>query len=194
MSMLSTVMIFLSPAFGQASDAARLHLRMERPLRAVVDLRAGVASAPGLDAEAAGQFCGRVSPHRRWAVEACGGGAGVLHNRDGVDFAHFRLRAEPWQRHRGDTTWAIGVSGGLAEVQASRDAPGFRLGPAKEGQVEAAGPEVAVGLTSRRGSEKSGLWVMDLTAGVAHIEGAPAVMGVDSPVVPFVGLTMGIGL
>tara|TARA_B100000530_G_scaffold98734_1_gene61212 strand:- start:527 stop:1102 length:576 start_codon:yes stop_codon:yes gene_type:complete len=188
------LIVWLSVGQADAGEGVRLYGATARPGRTVFDLRVGVMTAPGLGQEAMGQICGSVRPVRRLGVEACGNGAGVLHNRGGADFAHFRLKAEPWQQQHKQTTWALSFAAGFAEVQRSADAPGFRFGEAGEGQVEAAGPEVAIGLSSRRKTGGPGHWVMDLTAGVAHIEGAPAVMDVSGPMVPFVALTMGAGI
>lgn len=185
------LLLGLAPA--QASEGPRLHATVPRTDRTYVDLRVGVLAAPGLAPEAMGQICGTVTPIRRLGIEACGNGSGVLHNRGGADFAHFRLKATALEQRRGQTTWALNMGVGFAEVQRAADAPGFRFGPADDGQVEAAGPEVAVGVSSRGRASGSGHWIVDLTAGVAHIDGAPVVMGVSGPVVPFVGLTMGAG-
>lgn len=178
---------------ARAGEGPRLRTTVKRPDRTYVDLRVGVLAAPGLGPEAMGQICGTITPMKRIGIEACGNGAGVLHNRGGSDFAHFRLRATAWEQQSRDATWSLNMAAGFAEVQRSADAPGFRFGAAEDGQVEAAGPEVAVGLSTRRQAGGVGHWVVDLTAGVAHIDGAPAVMGVSGPVVPFVGLTMGAG-
>ncbi len=192
--MLWTLIALLSIGRADAGEGVRFYGATARPERTFFDLRVGVMTAPGLGPEAMGQICGSVRPVRRLGIEACGNGAGVLHNRGGADFAHFRLKAEPWQQQINRTTWALSLAAGFAEVQRSADAPGFRFGEAGEGQVEAAGPEVAIGFSSRRKTGGGGHWVVDLTAGLAHIEGAPAVMDVSGPNVPFVGLTMGVGI
>ena len=181
----------LDPAY--AGEDLRLRTTVQRTDRTYADLRVGVLAAPGLAPEAMGQICGTVTPIQRLGIEACGNGAGVLHNRGGADFAHFRLKATVLEQRRRQTTWALNMGAGIAEVQRDADAPGFRFGSADDGQNEAAGPEVAIGVSSRGRTGGSGHWLVDLTAGVAHIDGAPVVMGVSGPVVPFVGLTMGAG-
>jgi hypothetical protein len=187
-------LVLLTLGLAQADDGVRLAASVPVTQRTIFDLRLGALAAPGLGPDTVGQACGRLQPLRRVSVEACGNGAGVLHDQAGADFAHFRLTAAAWQRRARGVDWSLGVGGGIAEVQRSKDAPGFRFGAARAEQVEAAGAEATLGLTARRHNEGVGHWVMDLTAGVAHIPGAPAVMGAAGPTVPFVGLSMGAGI
>ena len=189
---LPLLLLTLTPA--QADDGLRLEAKVSAAERTFFDLRLGAHAAPGLGADALGQVCGRLQPSRRVSLEACGNGAGVLHHKTGADFAHFRLTGAPWQQRIQGMDWSLGIGGGIAEVQRASDAPGFRFGPAGAGQVEAAGPEVTLGLTGRRHNDGLGHWVVDLSAGVAHIPGAPPVMGVTSPTIPFVGLSVGAGI
>jgi len=157
--------------------------------RPIANLRGGLGSG----AEGAlPVICGEITPTRRLSVEGCGNGAGVLHHRDVPDMAHFRARVAVLQRAAGRLEADLVVGAGLAEVQASADAPGFRFGPAAEGQVEAAGPEVSTGARGRYWFADGTYLTVDATIGVATIPGAPTAVG-TGPTIGFGGLTAGLG-
>ncbi len=84
-----------------------------------------------------------------------------------------------------------GAAGGAAALAAA-DAPGFRFGPAAEGQVEAAGPEVSTGARGRYWFADGTYLTVDATIGVATIPGAPTAVG-TGPTIGFGGLTAGLG-
>ena len=86
----------------------------------------------------------------------------------------------------------LGFGAGVAVVQASADVPGFRFGPAAEGQVEAAGPEVSTGARGRYWFADGTYLTVDATIGVATIPGAPTAVG-TGPTIGFGGLTAGLG-
>ena len=130
---------------------------------------------------------------RRFSAEACGNGSGVLHQADGPDVAHFRLRAAPLIQESGRLRSMMMVGVGFTEVQSTADTPGFKFGSANEGQVEAAGPEVSIGYKGRYWVTRKNHVAVDVVAGTAYVPGAPEGMGWASPVVPFVSLTTGMG-
>lgn len=158
-------------------------------------LRAGADARPDGDDTGPGRpvLCGEYQPWRRVGFEACGNGAGFLHQAQVTDMAHFRVRGmgPQWRRARSDLTLLGGV--GFAEVQSTADALGFRFGAASEGQVEAAGAEAAIGLRGQYWMGDRSALVLDITVGSAHIPGAPEVVGTPGPWVPFGSLTAGIG-
>lgn len=141
-------------------------------------------------------LCAEGSPLSFLSIEACGNGAGLLHQDEGVDFAHFRAKARlaGMRSGRGTLDWLAGA--GFAEVQRTSDEPGFRFGrPTEPEPVEAAGPELSMSLKGRYYADPGARTYLsaDLNAGVAAIPGAPAVMGRGGPVVPFAAFTVGLG-
>jgi hypothetical protein len=191
------VLIFL--LFASFSTAVADESLMRAEVRSLwkhplFDLRVGFMSVDELAPEQAPYMCGAVNPLSWLSVEACGNGAGILHQKDIADFAHFRLRAETVKLTEGRVETALMTGVGFAEVQRSADAPGFRFGGAESGQVEAAGPEVSMGVRMRMWSSNQVYMVVDADAGLAHIPGAPEVMGAQDAHVPFGALTIGMGL
>ncbi len=160
----------------------------------VFDLRLGADSMGVGQPQVQPYFCGEVSPMAVLSIEACGNGSGILHRVDGPDVVHFRMRTRVLGHRRGmvDTAALLGV--GFTEVQRSLDKPGFRFGSASEGQVEASGPEVSIGVKARYWLGGRSYLTGDLTAGSGYVVGAPMVMGWSSPVVPFASVTVGMGL
>lgn len=158
----------------------------------VFDLRIGV------DSTARGQhpyLCAEVYPARIFSIEACGTGSGILHQGTGADMMHLRARGTVLHRsiQRLGLDWVVGA--GIAEVQRTTDAPGFRFGAQEAGAVEAAGPEVSTSVKGRLFLDKGGRTYAtgDLNLGAAIIPGAPEVMGTETPLVPFTTLTIGLG-
>jgi hypothetical protein len=180
-----------------AAHAGGLQSRFDLPRpvagHAIFDLRLGVDGVVTGDQELRPYVCGELTPFKRVGIEACGNGSGVLHQSDGPDVAHFRLRGAPLAFEDGRTHGMVMVGVGFTEVQRSADRPGFRFGAASEDQVEAAGPEVSVGIKGRYWVSPHSHIAVDLVAGTAYIPGAPTVMGWASPVVPFVSLSTGMG-
>ena len=160
---------------------------------AVFELRAGVNGVAQREGPMRPYLCAEASPLRRLSVEACGNGSGVLHQAEGPDVAHFRLRGAPLVHETGRLRAMMMVGVGITEVQSTADRPGFKFGSANEAQVEAAGPEASVGFKGRYWMTRQSHVSVDVVAGTAYIPGAPAVMGWASPVVPFVSLTTGMG-
>ena len=179
---------------AQASDV-QLRSEVPRPLagHAVFDLRVGMDLGNPSDGAPLPVVCAEGMPHRRWSIEACGNGFGILHQGDDPDMAHFRVRGAPLVMTDGRWMGQLMVGVGFAEVQRSADQPGFRFGDAQTGQVEAAGPEASLGVKGRFWVTDKSHIAMDLVAGAAYIPGAPVVMDWQSPMVPFASLTTGMG-
>lgn len=141
-------------------------------------------------------LCAEGAPTRWLSFEACGNGAGFLHQDPSPDMAHFRALGRLAGFGAGRGSIDLRVGGGFAEVQRGADAPGFRFGPAREADpVEAAGPEASASLKGRWWLDGAGraYLVGDLAAGVALIPGAPDVFGRGGPAVPFAAFTAGLG-
>ena len=157
-----------------------------------VQLRTGVEQriqSPSPDWPASITFCGEVRIAGPLSIAACGNGAGILHQRDVADVAHFRLQGLSPEVQRGGWNGRGYVGGGIMEIQRGPDAPGFRFGPGEAGQVEAAGPG-ELGASAEPGRHTSHLgpvwWV-------AHVPGAEVVFGIEQTVLPSIGLTVGVG-
>ena len=158
-----------------------------------VQLRTGVEQriqSPSPDWPASITFCGEVRIAGPLSFAACGNGAGILHQRDVADVAHFRLQGLSPEVQRGGWNGRGYVGGGIMEIQRGPDAPGFRFGAGEAGQVEAAGPEVSLGLRLNRADTPV---ILDLSGGVAHVPGAEVVFGIEQTVLPSIGLTVGVG-
>ena len=158
-----------------------------------VQLRTGVEQviqSSATDLPAGLTFCGELRIVGPISMAACGNGSGILHQREMADVAHFRLQGMSSALERGTWLGHAYVGGGIMEVQRGQDAPGFRFGAGVEGQVEAAGPELSMGLRLQRRDRPL---LMDVTGGVAHIPGAVAVLDTETTVLPSVGITIGLG-
>ena len=162
--------------------------------RAVADLRLGVDGLGQGDERVMPYVCGEVMPLPRLSLEGCGNGSGIWHQVDGPDLAHFRVRATLSRRQQGVVEQSVVAGIGVMEVQRTVDRPGFRFGQASTEAVEAAGPEASLGLKGRYWVMTGGYVTADIVGGVAHVPGAPAVMGWSGPVVPFASVSVGLGL
>lgn len=159
--------------------------------RPVFDMRVGVDSS----ARAAMPYiCAEGYPLSRVSLEACGTGAGVLHQGPAAEMAHFRGRFTALEHETGRLQGGLLLGAGVAEVQSGADAPGFRFGEAQsDDQVEAAGAELSASLKGRIWVDERAYIVADLNAGAAFIPAAPTVMGAEGPVLAFGALTLGLG-
>lgn len=187
------ILVLLFPLTALAEPT--LQSLVPRPLlgHPVFDLRFGAGVATGTSGGPL-IVCAQARPMARLAVEACGNGAGWLHDGDVPDFAHFRLRGVVATRSWGTVEGEVVALAGLAELQSGADSPGFQLGTPTVGDpVEAAGPEAALAVQARAWVHERAYVTADLTAGAAHIPGAPAVAGTAGPVVAFGALTVGAG-
>ena len=159
----------------------------------VFDFRVGVDR---LDARHP-QLCAELTPLAWVSVEACGTGAGFLHQDPNArDMAHFRARFRAAKAQMGRFTTDLLLGAGFAEIQTTADQPGFLFGNARsEDQVEAAGPEASASLKGRFWVDRGGRTYLtaDLNAGAAVIPAAPTVIGRGGPIVPFAALTVGYG-
>lgn len=170
---------------------------LPRPVagHALLELRGGPStpSGPNLPIQRA-TLCGELTPLRRVGLESCGNGAGTLHNDQVADFFHVRARLTALELSRGRAEGALIVGLGVAEVTRTADAPGLRFGEASEANpIEAAGGELSFSAKGRWWFAEKAHLVTDLNLGVAHIPGAPAVVGTRGSAVPFAGLTAGLG-
>ncbi|MEQ1568042.1 MAG: hypothetical protein ABMA64_20550 [Myxococcota bacterium] len=145
-------------------------------------------------------LCAEGSPTAWLSLEACGTGAGILHQDPAPDMAHFRARGRVLGASSGRRSADWWVGAGFTEVQRTTDAPGFDFGrpepgPSGEAPIEAAGPEVSTGVKGRYWFDPGARAFLsaDLHLGAAVIPGAPAVMDSPGPVVPFGAFTVGVG-
>lgn len=187
------ILALVSTALAQATASAAF---VPAPVakHPVLEVRLGADStATGPDEPWHPTVCAEVSPLDRLSVEACGNGAGFLHQDDVSDMAHFRARYAPVRARRGRAQLDGLVGAGFAEVQRPGDTPGFRFGEVEEGAVSAAGAELSAGAKGRYWFDPHAFFLVDLTGGAAWVPGAPAVLGQDSPLVPFAALTVGMG-
>ena len=161
-------------------------------LRAGVSL-ASVTPSPSLSQAPSLQICGELRLWSKLSVEGCGNGLGVFQNTTLSDIAHFRAKWSLWQKSAGSAVFASGIGVGFTELQRGPDKPGFLFGSAAEDQTEAAGPELSASFSSRQQISKDVYMLIDLSAGLSHIPGAPIVMGSESPTMLFTAATVGIG-
>jgi hypothetical protein len=140
------VIALLAVAWGQEpAEVVRQTTFVRRPLagRPIADLRVGAQAADGTTPF----LCAELTPVAWFGVEGCGTGAGILHQSDGFDMAHFRARVRALHREikRSDVDLLVGA--GFAEVQRGQDEAGFRFGrPAGSGRRRGRGRrDLAVG-------------------------------------------------
>lgn len=187
-----TALLLLSVAHAQDGGTdSRAFVPAPVAGRPVFDLRVGVDSS----ARAAMPYiCAEGYPLDRLSLEACGTGAGFLHQGPAAEMAHFRGRFTALEADHGRAEGGLLLGAGFAEVQVAQDQPGFRFGAAQsEDQVEAAGPEVSASLKGRLWVDERAYLVADLNAGAAYVPAAPTVMGAGGPVLAFGALTLGLG-
>jgi hypothetical protein len=161
---------------------------------AVVELRVGVdaASADMDDAPTRPVICGEVTPWGRVGFEGCGTGAGVLHQDNAPDMAHFRVRVAVLQRSRGRVEGALIAGAGWAEVQRTADEAGFKFGEAEADQVEASGGELSISAKGHLWMQEQTYLSIDANVGAALIPGAPTAVGSD-PLIGFGLISAGLG-
>ena len=164
-------------------------------------LKRGIAGHPVLDMRIGGgntrsdhpTICLEGYPLSKLSVEACGTGQGVLHHDGSPDMAHFRGRFTAWDKQSPKGDFGLLVGAGVAEVQSTDDAAGFKFGAQQGEQIEAAGPEASVSMKGRFWTTKHSYVTADATVGGAWIAGAPAVLDQEKPTVPFASVTVGLG-
>ncbi|MCA9705368.1 MAG: hypothetical protein KDK70_05945 [Myxococcales bacterium] len=152
------------------------------------ELRGVVLPGPFLGAA---YLCGDLRLRSRIALVGCGTGSGFLTRpeaQQGVrasELAHFRLDWSALQRRRSRVFLGVGI----AEAELTTDRLGLVFSPAvDEGDVEAAGAELAGGLDLRAQAWSTTFFVRT-TMGMAWIPGWTSLTG-RAPAVPFALLTM----
>lgn len=191
------VLLTLTLAVAHAADAPASVAVVPRPFfgHPVFELRGGVdTTALGRDDAPLPTICAEVSPLDRLSVEACGNGAGVLHQADVPDTMHIRMRYAPLRVRRGMGEASLVFGAGITEVTSGMDAPGLRFGPATSAdQVEAAGTELSTAVKARRWLGTRGYVTFEIGGGAAWIPAAPTVVGTQGPIVGFGAVTVGAG-
>lgn len=156
----------------------------------LLELRGGVDS---MSEGRAPMICMEIGAWTYLAVEACGSGAGILHDQDIAEMVHFRLEGTIPVVRQGRFELVVQPGLGFAEVQTGRDEGGFLFGPARtDDQNEGAGPEATASAKSRVWFHERAYGTAELSTGVAWIESAPTVLG-GSTIVPSVTFTLGLG-
>lgn len=194
MRFLTVIATLMLAAQADAADPVEVcsEIFVPRPVAgyAVFELRSGLSNVGPADHP---YICAEVKPLERFGFEACGNGAGILHQANVPDLAHFRGRGTVWQHQ--DERWSgyavLGV--GLAEVQRQADRPGFALTDEGEGAIEAAGPEISASAQGRYWIDEKAYAVVDANVGIAYVPGAGSVIGRGGPAVPFLLVTAGLG-
>lgn len=190
-------MLLLALLPAAAAQAVRSQTFTPAPVldHPVLEVRLGADSGAVGEGEGLQRpiICAEVSPLARLSVEACGNGAGFLHDDQVSDMAHFRARYAAWMARRGRLEGAALAGAGFAEVQRPGDAAGFDFGEVQEGAVEAAGAELSLGARGRYWFDPKAFLTVDVTAGGAWVPGAVEVLDQESPLVPFGALTVGVG-
>ena len=126
-------------------------------------------------------------------LEACGTGAGILHDDTSAEMAHFRVKGRLLQL--GFEGWSVeALAGlGLAELQLGRDTPGFRLTDAGPANTNTAGPEGTLHLAAKADAGGGFDVVADLALGVAYLPFAPEISQTFDTILPTVSLSLGLG-
>lgn len=181
-----------SAAWAQEPVEVKSEAFVARPIagHSIFELRSGLSNVGPADHP---YICAELRPLKRFGFEACGNGAGFLHQANVPDLAHFRGRGTVWEKSEERWSGSAVIGAGLAEVQRRSDRPGFVLGDEGEGAIEAAGPEVSASAQGRYWLDERAYAVVDANVGVAYVPGAPSVIGRGGPVVPFLLVTAGIG-
>lgn len=186
--------MLLTSLSAEAAEVVRVETEVFRPAPvagySVFEIRSGLSTVGPADHP---YICAELRPLERVSFEACGNGAGFLHNAPVPDLAHFRARAAVWREQRERWSGALVIGAGLAEVQRTADRPGFVLDDPGPGAVEAAGPEVSASASGRYWFDERAFAVVDANVGVAYVPGAPSVIGYGGNAVPFLLITAGVG-
>jgi hypothetical protein len=158
------------------------------PARTYVDLRVGASSG---NRNGKPEICLEGTPLAFLSLEACGTGAGILHESRDPEMAHFRAKIRPFQWVAGEFTFDVLFGVGIAEYQIDRDAPGFRFTDTGKDRVETAGPELSghlrVLLPIVFGIEA----IADLAVGAAYLRHAPDLVVPASQFQPTISLGIG---
>lgn len=154
------------------------------------NLRIGGAMGAG---QGRPEICGEFLPLTFLAVEACGSGAGILHDEPIHQAMHVRAKVSPWR-------WALGeflleplFGFGMIELQVGEDQPGFRFGDTGPDNLETAGFEVMGGLRTLLPVGGDFELVADLSVGVGYTPHAPQLIHPHPRTPAFGSFTVGFG-
>lgn len=180
-----------APAEAQHLDRRAVIETPAKAPRNYVNLRVGASSG---DRNGRPQICLEGSPLAWLSVEACGTGAGILHDDPAPEVAHFRAKLR-FLRAVMSGGWALEAFGGagIAEFQVGRDQAGFDFsGPGATGN-ETAGPEASAHLRAIVPLASGFDMVAEITAGAAWIPAGPELALPLATFQPSIGLSIGAG-
>ena len=136
-------------------------------------------------------LCLELALWHKVSVEGCGTGSGVLHEDEGGEMAHFRAKWTAWTERVGRGSLLVQPGVGFAELELSRDEPGFQFG-SPDG-TSAAGAEGALSLQYLMPLQRGLELVASTAMGVAYIRGARELPGSPSRTQTFASLELGVG-
>jgi len=187
------LLALLFPLSATAEPAVTRRLEPEAPREEVRNwgnLRVGGALGAG---EGRPELCGEFAPLAFLAVEACGTGAGILHD-DPIDQAmHVRAKLRLLRFAAGEILLEPLVGAGLIELQLGEDDPGFRFGDTGPRGVETAGVEVMGGLRALFSLGAGFELIGELSGGVGYTPHAPELIRPMTRTPVFGALTVGVG-
>ena len=129
----------------------------------------------------------------RVSVEACGTGAGFLHNEAAPDMAHFRVKSRIWEWAQAAWGLQILAGAGFAELQLGRDRPGFRFGDAGPDKTDTSGPEGSLHVRGIFDMEWGIEVLAEVAGAVAYLPAARSLIPSKHPVQPSVSFSLGFG-
>ncbi len=138
------------------------------------------------------ELCGEVAPLSFLSVEACGTGAGILHDEPIRQAMHIRAKLALHRFSLGDFLLEPLVGAGMIELQVGKDEAGFRFGDAGRG-IETAGVEVMGGLRALLPIGLGLELVGEFSTGVGYVPHADELIEPQARVPGFAGLTAGVG-
>ena len=139
------------------------------------------------------EICGEFAPLAMLSLEACGTGAGILHDEPVDQSMHVRAKLRLIRFTLGDLLLEPLVGAGMIELQLGEDDPGFRFGDAGPRGVETAGLEVMGGIRALFALGAGFELVGELSGGVGYTPHAPELIRPMPQVPAFGSLTVGIG-
>lgn len=186
--------IFATNAGAQQDDGANLPTPSE-PARNYLNLRLGSSSATAESGHP--DICAETTPVRLFSLEACGTGAGILHD-SGSDLMHLRVKWNvlQWQPGGSDPrglTLEPALGAGMAELQVASDEPGFRFTDAGSSRAETAGAEGVLQLRLLYPLEQGLELVGAAEVGAAYLPHADELITPKPKLLPFVGVSLGFG-
>lgn len=184
---LSFVLFGASNAFAQATITVEATPE-EEPERNFGNLRVGATSAASRP-----ELCLEVSPIELLSLEACGTGAGFLHDDPEPELAHFRakLLLGSFRTELGWLQPQIGA--GFAELQIGKDALGFDFTGTSGTGESTAGPELGASLRLLTPVASGFDVVTTFDLSMAYLPHAPDLTLPRPALFPTVTLTLGLG-